>query len=173
MPASGELTADFALPRAVVVSGTGRRAGDGPSDARHSKPGLPRAWRRHGRPRLVPSAGGERLGDRQRGRGLLPARFQDQRGLFVGLVESDGVFRGVVPPGPGVLLLEASPGMPFMWDISSPSKESDGYHKRFPYCAADPPRAGRTAHPTLLAKRVTRYPEPTGRSRSRASSPTR
>ena len=52
----------------------------------------------------------------------------------MGLVESDGIFRGVVPPGPGVLLLEAHPGMPFMWEgFSRPSKESEGYHKRFPY----------------------------------------
>jgi hypothetical protein len=57
----------------------------------------------------------------------------DRRGLFVGLVGSDGIFRGVVPPGPGVLLLEALPGMPFMWTFSLPWKERDGYHRRFPY----------------------------------------
>jgi hypothetical protein len=55
------------------------------------------------------------------------------RGLYVGLVESGGAFRGIVPPGPGVLLLEASPGMPFMWESTLPWKESDGYHRRFPY----------------------------------------
>ena len=37
-------------------------------------------------------------------------------GRFVG----HGVFRGVVPPGPGVLQLGASLGMPFMWEISLP-----------------------------------------------------
>src|SRR6185312_4598704 len=58
----------------------------------------------------------------------------DRPGLLVGLVEGDGVFRGAVPPGPGVLLLEASPGMPFMsWQSLLPWKERDGYHRRFPY----------------------------------------
>ena len=57
-----------------------------------------------------------------------------QRGLFVGLVESDGVFRGVVPPGPGVLLLEASPGMPFMWEMSRcPRRRATAITSRFPY----------------------------------------
>src|SRR5262249_57349890 len=55
------------------------------------------------------------------------------RGQFLGLVEGDGVFRGMVPSGPGVLLLEASPGMPFMSEMRLPWKESEGLHRRFPY----------------------------------------
>lgn len=54
-------------------------------------------------------------------------------GLYVGFVGADGTFHGAVPPGPGVLLLQASPGMPFMSQLYLPWKESDGYHRRFPY----------------------------------------
>ncbi len=134
MPASSEFTADFALPRAVVVSGRAVERGTGrPMLAtRHEGchgPGPIRGgyvW-------YHPLAGNAALTGSEVG-----AYFRHGMvgwpGLLVGVVESDGVFRGAVPPGPGVLLLEAKPGMPFMWEqFNQPSKESDGYHRRFPY----------------------------------------
>jgi RNA polymerase sigma factor (sigma-70 family) len=132
MPASGEVAADFALPRAVVVSGRAVERGTGrPMLATRNEgchgPGPVMGGRIWYRP-LAGNAsvtGNEAEGYFRYG--------LDPRGLFVGLVEGDGVFRGVVPPGRGVLLLEASPGMPFMWQFSLPWKESDGYHRRFPY----------------------------------------
>jgi hypothetical protein len=65
--------------------------------------------------------------------GYLEHGLVDQHGLYLGFVEGEGSFRVVVPPGPGVLLLEAAPGMPFMWVFSMPTKEGDGLHRRFPY----------------------------------------
>ena len=133
VPASGELTADFALPRAVVVSGRAVERGTGrPMLATQNQgchgPGSVMGGRVWYRP-LTGNASvtGNEAAD------YFKHALQGQQGLFVGLVESDGIFRGVVPPGPGVLLLEAFPGMPFMWQFSLPTKESDGLHKRFPY----------------------------------------
>jgi hypothetical protein len=133
VPASGEVAADFALSRAVVISGRAVERGTGrPMLATQSYgchgPGPIMAGHVWYRPIIGnASATNSETAD------YLRYALEGQRGLYVGLVESDGAFRGVVPPGPGVLLLEAAPGMPFMWVFSLPSKESDGYHKRFPY----------------------------------------
>jgi hypothetical protein len=135
MNVPGEVAADFALPRAVVVSGRAVERGTGrPMLATQSQgchgPGPVKAghvWYR-------PLAGNAALTGNEAGDYYRYLMTIDPRGLYVGLVESGGAFRGVVPPGPGVLLLEASPGMPFMWTSSKlPWRESDGYHRRFPY----------------------------------------
>jgi RNA polymerase sigma factor (sigma-70 family) len=133
VPASGEVAADFGLARAVVVSGRAVERGTGrPMLATQSYgchgPGPIMAGHVWYRP-IIGNASATNNDTADYFRYAL----EGQRGLYVGLVESDGVFRGVVPPGPGVLLLEAAPGMPFMFVFSLPSKESDGYHKRFPY----------------------------------------
>jgi hypothetical protein len=157
MNVPGEVAADFALPRAVVVSGqavvrgTGRPMlatqsqgchGPGPVMGGH-------VWYR-------PLAGNAALTGNEAGDYFRHLMTFNPRGLYVGLVESGGTFRGVVPPGPGVLLLEASPGMPFMWEFTLPWKESDGYHRRFPYApltrrnpADGAPRAPGAAGDTL------------------------
>jgi RNA polymerase sigma factor (sigma-70 family) len=133
MPASSEFTADFALPRAVVVSGRAVERGTG----------RPMLATRHdgchgpgpimgGRVWYHPLAANAALAGSEVG-GYFRHGMVGWPGLPVGVVEGDGVFRGAVPPGPGVLLLEASPGMPFMWEYSLPWKESDGYHRRLPY----------------------------------------
>jgi hypothetical protein len=130
---SGELTADFSLPRAIVVSGRAVERGTGrPMLATRNEgchgPGAimgGRVWYR-------PLAGNSTLAGNE-AEAFLRHGLVDPLGLFVGIVESDGVFRGVVPPGPGVLLLEAFPGMPFMWQMSMPTKEADGLYRRFPY----------------------------------------
>jgi hypothetical protein len=133
VPDAGEFAADFALSRAVVISGRAVERGTGrPMLATQSYgchgPGPIMAGHVWYRPIIGnASATNNETADYFR------YAIEGQRGLYVGLVESDGAFRGVVPPGPGVLLLEAAPGMPFMWVFSLPSKESDGYHKRFPY----------------------------------------
>ncbi len=133
MPGSGEVASDFALPRAVVVSGRAVERGTGRPMLATRDEGC------HGPGPIMggyvwyhPLAGNASVTGTE-AEGYLRHGVNPQ-GLFVGLVEADGVFRGVVPPGRGVLLLEASPGMPFMWDASRrPWKESDGYHRRFPY----------------------------------------
>jgi beta-lactamase regulating signal transducer with metallopeptidase domain len=47
-------------------------------------------------------------------------------------IDGDGRFQLSVPPGPGVLLLHSGPGMP-MFAEHSVWKESDGFHRLFPY----------------------------------------
>ncbi len=143
VPPAGEFTADFSLPRGVIVTGravergTGRpmlatqnHGCHGPGDIMGG-----RVWYR-------PLAGNATVAG-----GEVGAYFQrgvtEPHGLFVGLVGADGAFRGIVPPGPGVLLLEPMPGMPFMWEFTLPWKESDGYHRRYPYAPLTRRRAGR------------------------------
>jgi hypothetical protein len=129
----GEFTADFALPRAIVVSGRALERGTG-------RPML--ATRGEGCHGAGPVTGGRVWYRPLAGNASVTGNeaevyfrhaLTDSRGLFVGLVESDGGFRAMVPPGPGVLLLEAMPGMPFMWEFTLPWKERDGFHRRFPY----------------------------------------
>jgi RNA polymerase sigma factor (sigma-70 family) len=131
--AHGELAADFSLPRGVVVSGravereTGRPMLATRSQGCHG-PGPIMGGRIWYRPLVNNDAvtGSETGAYLQHG-------VVDQHGLYLGIVEGDGTFRVVVPPGPGVLLLEAAPGMPFMWQFSMPTKEDSGLHRRFPY----------------------------------------
>ena len=133
MNASGELTADFALPRAVVISGRAVERGTGrPMLATQGTGCHGQGPVTGGRVWYRPLAGNAAVTGNE-AEGYYRHRLVDLQGQFLGLVESNGVFRGVVPPGLGVLLLEASPGMPFMWEWSLPWKESDGYHRRFPY----------------------------------------
>jgi RNA polymerase sigma factor (sigma-70 family) len=155
LSSSGEITADFALPRAVVVSGRVVERGTGrPMLAtRHEGCHGPgpimggRLWYR-------PLAGNAAASGNEF-EGYMRHGVTDQLGLFVGLVEDDGRFRAVVPPGPGVLLLEAAPGMPFMWQFSMPTKEGDELHRRFPYAPL------RYREPADGAPRVAGAPENT------------
>jgi RNA polymerase sigma factor (sigma-70 family) len=133
VPASGEFAADFTLPRAVAVSGravergTGRPMLAARRDGCHGPGPVTggRVWYR-------PLAGNTWLTRTQVGEYLRQTSTHD-RGLFMGLTDSDGKFPGAVPPGPGVLLLEAAPGMPFMWSMAGAVKERDGLHRRYPY----------------------------------------
>jgi hypothetical protein len=135
MNVPGEVAADFALPRAVVVSGRAVERGTGRPMLANQSQGCHGPWPvKAGRVWYRPLAGNAALTGNEVGDYYRSLMKFDPRGLYVGLVESGGAFRGVVPPGPGVLLLEASPGMPFMWTSSKlPWRESDGYHRRFPY----------------------------------------
>jgi beta-lactamase regulating signal transducer with metallopeptidase domain len=47
-------------------------------------------------------------------------------------IDGEGRFRLAVPPGPGVLMVHASPGLP-MFAEAQVWKESAGYHRLFPY----------------------------------------
>jgi hypothetical protein len=48
-------------------------------------------------------------------------------------IEGHGRFRIVVPPGPGVLLIQAAPGLPMMSLELPVWSESEGLHRLFPY----------------------------------------
>ena len=62
------------------------------------------------------------------------------------LIGGDGRYRIVVPPGPGLLLVEARPGLP-MFAAFSPWTEKEGYHRLFPYAKLDARRPGDGAPP--------------------------
>jgi beta-lactamase regulating signal transducer with metallopeptidase domain len=48
------------------------------------------------------------------------------------MIDGDGKFQLAVPPGPGVLLVQAAPGMPMLAEFVT-HKESDGFHRLLPY----------------------------------------
>jgi len=48
-------------------------------------------------------------------------------------IDGDGRFRMVVPPGPGVLLIRAAPGLPLFGLQSPVLRESEEIHRLFPY----------------------------------------
>jgi hypothetical protein len=129
----GEVVADFSLPRGVVVSGRAveRATGKPMLATRHEGCHGPgpimggRIWYR-------PLVGNSSVDGTEIG-AYLQHGVADQHGQYVAFVGGDGTFRAVVPPGPGVLLLEPFPGMPFMWQLSMPTREADGLHRRFPY----------------------------------------
>ncbi len=128
----GEIRADFALQRAVVVSGRVVERGTGrPMVAsqdygchgpQHVRAGY--LWYR-------PLASNPTLRDVE-----IQTYFRQdyENPVLVGVIGADGSFRGSIPPGLGVLLVEDNPGMPFMWDsLGGPWKEGDGLQLRFPY----------------------------------------
>jgi hypothetical protein len=47
-------------------------------------------------------------------------------------IDGDGRFRVAVPPGPGVLIVQAATGLPMFAEVGV-WKESEGFHRRFPY----------------------------------------
>ena len=63
--------------------------------------------------------------------------FEDPAALHVGPLSAqiggDGRFRVAVPPGPGVLLVLAAPGLPLFALEGGVWKESEGLHRLFPY----------------------------------------
>src|SRR5262245_46327429 len=48
------------------------------------------------------------------------------------MVGANGAYRMAVPPGPGVLVVQSRPGMPD-FGFGGVWKESDGFHRLFPY----------------------------------------
>ena len=131
----GEIVADIDIPRGVVINGRVLEAGtnrpivSAPRQGCHDiVPGPLVA----GNVFYFPLATNAAL--RGRPTGLY---FEDlwpyQRNLFVTVsIDPDGRFRMVVPPGPGVLFAQSSPGMP-MFATAMVWKESDGMHRLLPY----------------------------------------
>ena len=128
----GEITANFDLPRGVVVQGTvleadtGRPIVSAPySNCHVDWPGPLRT----GYVTYYPLATNAAL----RGT-LVGLSFQDfPAGYLQAEIGSDGRFRMAVPPGPGVLLIQSAPGLPFGVTMGEISNESAGLHKLFPY----------------------------------------
>jgi hypothetical protein len=128
----GEVLADFELPRGVVVRGTvleadtGRPIVSAPYSSCHVLwPGPLRT----GAVTYYPLATNNALRGTPAGLSFegFPANYLSAQ------IDPDGRFRLAVPPGPGLLLIQSTPGLPFGVTMGEVVKESDGLHKLFPY----------------------------------------
>ena len=139
---SGEIVADFDLPRGVLIngrvleSGTNRPIVSGVRHFCHDDPveGGPVVA---GYVIYFPLSTNTALRDTPMGQyfeGIPPGSANYDLRATVG---EDGRFRIAVPPGPGVLLVQSAPGVPGSFapggDIFGTWKESEGLHRRYPY----------------------------------------
>ena len=131
----GEIVADFDIPRGVIINGRVLEAGtdrpivSAPRRGCHDTvPGPLLA----GSVFYFPLSSNTAL--RGTPTGLYFEGFPRGSANWYRLVPigGDGRFRMAVPPGPGVLLVQASPGMPMFADAQV-WKESEGFHRLFPY----------------------------------------
>ena len=131
----GDTVANFDIPRGVVIngrvleSGTDRPIVSAPRQGCHDTvPGPLLA----GNVSWFPLASNTALRGSPTGLYFegIPAGSQN---LFLSAaIDGDGRFHMAIPPGPGVLLVRASPGLPMMAQFQI-WQESNGYHRLFPY----------------------------------------
>lgn len=129
----GNLEVDFGLLPGLVVTGKVLEAATGRPMLAYPRdncgvPGKPLA----GMIYYQPLAGNAKA--REGEWAAYYGQIKDPKGLYVGEVADRGVLTAVVPPGPGVVLFTANPGLPMMATMGSPAfSDKDGYHRRFPY----------------------------------------
>ncbi len=131
----GEIVADFNLPRGVKVSGrvletgTDRPIVSGPRQGCHDVGLGPLVA---GYVTYFPLASNIALRGTPAGLYFegIPAGIQNYYRAAV--IDGEGRFQISVPPGPGLLLIQSSPGMP-MFGEAMTWNESLGYHRLFPY----------------------------------------
>ena len=131
----GDIVADFDIPRGVVINGRVLEAGtdrpivSAPRQGCHDTvPGPLLA----GNVFYFPLSSNTALRGSPTGlyfEGFPTGSQNYYRCVAIG---GDGRFRIAVPPGPGVLLVQASPGLPMFAEMQV-WKESDGFHRLFPY----------------------------------------
>ena len=128
----GEAVADFSLEPGVVVAGRVVEAGTGrgmpASDEHDCHKGYPHAGYLYYRP----LAGNPRVVDSELGLYYRSRPPWQDLGDPVGTIVTDGAYRAVVPPGPGVLLVQHQVNLGMMTDFGTWA-ESSGNHRRFPY----------------------------------------
>jgi hypothetical protein len=131
----GDTLADFNIPRGVVINGRVLEAGtnrpivSSPRRGCHDTvPGPLVAGNVH----YFPLSSNTALHGSPTGLYFEGFPAGSQNYYLNAVIDGDGQFRMAVPPGPGVLLVQASPGLP-MWQEMQVWKESDGIHRLFPY----------------------------------------
>jgi beta-lactamase regulating signal transducer with metallopeptidase domain len=130
----GEIVANFDIPRGVVISGRVIEAGtdrpivSAPRQGCHDTvPGPLLA----GNVFYFPLSTNTAL--RGAPTGLYFEGFRMRTNYYrVVPIDGDGRFRIAVPPGPGVLLIQAATGLP-MFAETGTWNESEGFQRRFPY----------------------------------------
>ena len=130
----GEIVANFDIPRGVVINGRVLEAGtdrpivSAPRQGCHDTVPGPLVA---GNVFYFPLATNTAL--RGAPTGLYFEGFKTGTNYYrVVPIDGDGRFRIAVPPGPGVLLVQAATGLPMFAEVGV-WKESEGYHRRFPY----------------------------------------
>ena len=136
----GEIDADLELPRGVAVAGRVLEAGtdrpivSAPDGSCHVQwPGPLQT----GYVRYFPLASNAALRGSPTGlyfQGIQPGTANYYTSVPI---DPDGGFRIAVPPGPGILLVRSSPGMPFNAELIARWKENQGFHRLFPYVALE------------------------------------
>ncbi len=131
----GDIVADFDLPRGVVINGRVLEAGtdrpivSAPRQGCHDTvPGPLLA----GSVFYFPLSSNTALRGSPTGLYFEGFPTGSQNYYRVVAIGGDGRFRLAVPPGPGVLLVQASPGLPMFAEVQV-WKESAGFHRLFPY----------------------------------------
>ena len=131
----GEIVADFDIPRGVVINGRVLEAGtdrpivSAPRQGCHDTvPGPLLA----GNVFYFPLSSNTALRGSPTGLYFEGFPTGSQNYYRVVPIGGDGRFRIAVPPGPGVLMVQASPGLP-MFAEAQVWKESQGFHRLFPY----------------------------------------
>ncbi len=132
---SDEITADFDLEPGVLISGRVVESGtDRPivSHARYSCGGPGPGEVIAGFVYYYPLATNAALRGTPAGRYFedIPLRVNNHHNSA--MIDEDGRFRMVVPPGPGVLMVKSAPGMPDFGAVGV-WRESAGIHRLFPY----------------------------------------
>jgi hypothetical protein len=131
----GDTVADFDIPRGVVIhgrvleAGTNRPMVSSPRQGCHDTvPGPLMA----GSVFYFPLSSNTALRGSPTGLYFEGFPAGSQNYYLNAVIDGDGQFHMAVPPGPGVLLVQASPGLP-MFAEAQVWKESDGFHRLFPY----------------------------------------
>ena len=131
----GEIVADFNIPRGVIINGRVLETGsDRPivaaprQDCHDVGPGPMVA----GYVRYYPLATNAALRGTPTGLIFEGLPRGSQNYYLSAMIDGDGKFQLAVPPGPGVLLVQAAPGMPMLAEFGT-HKESDGFHRLLPY----------------------------------------
>jgi beta-lactamase regulating signal transducer with metallopeptidase domain len=157
----GEIIADFDIPRGIVIQGRVLEAGSNRplvSAPRQSYHDIGRGPLQTGWVSYFPLSTNKALRGTPTGlyfEGFPPNKMNYEVSVSI---EPDGRFRMAVPPGPGVLLVRSSPGMPMFGGFGT-WKEKDGLHRLFPYrCLAS--RAKNDGGPEGDAKTLPGFIDP-------------
>ncbi len=130
----GEIVADFALEAGITLTGRVVEAETGRPIVAHerwicSTPPFPVVA---GMVEYFPLSSNTTLRATPTGQAFINREGRPNR-EHTAWIEQDGSFRLLVPPGPGVLLVRAQPGLPMFMGVQRPWLATDELYSLFPY----------------------------------------